>query len=118
MQALKENLRANGEEEKVEVNQRHLIDKILARYSAENTIFRELLQNSNDAQATAAEIHFKTSPPPVDEAPPTPPPKPPASSSFFGALVSSFVVSAASTINQAVGIKKPALPTVTQANNP
>ncbi|KAJ3288068.1 hypothetical protein HDU79_005116 [Rhizoclosmatium sp. JEL0117] len=114
MQALKENLRANGEEEKVEVNQRHLIDKILARYSAENTIFRELLQNSNDAQATAAEIHFKTSPPPVDEAPPTPPPKPPASSSFFGALVSSFVVSAASTINQAVGIKKPALPTVTQ----
>ncbi|KAJ3116936.1 hypothetical protein HDU96_008336 [Phlyctochytrium bullatum] len=48
-------------EERVEVNQRHLIDKILARYSAENTIFRELLQNSNDAGATEASIHFKTS---------------------------------------------------------
>ncbi|KAJ3107750.1 hypothetical protein HDU97_003420 [Phlyctochytrium planicorne] len=48
-------------EERVEVNQRHLIDKILARYSAENTIFRELLQNSNDAGATEAQIHFKTS---------------------------------------------------------
>ncbi|KAI9197496.1 uncharacterized protein BJ171DRAFT_519741 [Polychytrium aggregatum] len=47
-------------EERVEVNQRHLIDKILARYSAEFTIFRELLQNSNDAGATEAEIHFRT----------------------------------------------------------
>ncbi|KAI8829064.1 hypothetical protein BJ741DRAFT_538973 [Chytriomyces cf. hyalinus JEL632] len=89
MQSLKqarEELRANGQEEKVEVNQRHLIDKILARYSAENTIFRELLQNSNDAGATAVEIHFKTSP---ELAPATPPPPPP--SSFFGSLVSSFV---------------------------
>ncbi|KAI8854648.1 hypothetical protein BC829DRAFT_379352, partial [Chytridium lagenaria] len=41
-------LRDQGVEERVEVNQRHLIDKILARYSAENTIFRE------------AQIHFKT----------------------------------------------------------
>ncbi|KAI8902649.1 hypothetical protein BC833DRAFT_616580 [Globomyces pollinis-pini] len=49
-----------GVEERVEVNQRHLIDKILARYSAENTIFRELLQNSNDAGAEAAQIHFTT----------------------------------------------------------
>jgi hypothetical protein len=42
-------LRDTGIEEKVEVNQRHLIDKILARYSAAFTIFRELLQNANDA---------------------------------------------------------------------
>ena len=45
-------------DEKVEVNQRHLIDKILARYSAEFTVFRELIQNANDAEATAVEIDF------------------------------------------------------------
>ncbi|KAJ3334211.1 hypothetical protein HDU76_006583 [Blyttiomyces sp. JEL0837] len=62
---LRDNLLGDGAfEEKVEVNQRHLIDKILARYSAENTIFRELLQNSNDAGASAVEIHFKTGPTP------------------------------------------------------
>jgi hypothetical protein len=44
----------------VEVNQRALIDKVLARYSGEFTVFRELLQNSDDAQATAVEIHFET----------------------------------------------------------
>ncbi|KAI8587693.1 hypothetical protein BDZ88DRAFT_453803 [Geranomyces variabilis] len=48
-------------EEKVEVNQRHLIDKILARYSAEFTVYRELLQNSNDAAATGVQILFQTS---------------------------------------------------------
>ncbi|RKP10023.1 hypothetical protein THASP1DRAFT_22221 [Thamnocephalis sphaerospora] len=42
-------LSTSGVEEKVEVNQRHLIDKILARYSAKHTVFRELLQNANDA---------------------------------------------------------------------
>ncbi|TPX56519.1 hypothetical protein PhCBS80983_g04477 [Powellomyces hirtus] len=47
-------------EEKVEVNQRHLIDKILARYSAEFTVFRELLQNSNDAGATNVQILFQS----------------------------------------------------------
>jgi hypothetical protein len=49
-----------GIEEKVEVNQRHLIDKILARYSASHTIFRELLQNSNDANAQSVQIIFTT----------------------------------------------------------
>ncbi|KAI8818837.1 uncharacterized protein EV422DRAFT_167088 [Fimicolochytrium jonesii] len=49
-----------GIEEKVEVNQRHLIDKILARYSQEYTVFRELLQNSNDAGASNVEIIFRT----------------------------------------------------------
>lgn len=47
-------------EEQVTVNQRHLIDKILARYSTEYTVFRELLQNSNDAGATSVTISFQT----------------------------------------------------------
>ena len=49
------------EEERVEVNQRALIDKILARYASANAVYRELLQNSNDAEATVAEVHFTTS---------------------------------------------------------
>ncbi|KAJ3134361.1 hypothetical protein HK100_003665 [Physocladia obscura] len=116
MQAAKEALRLNGAEEKVEVNQRHLIDKILARYSAENTIFRELLQNSNDAGATAAEIHFKTTQqkPSLNSATPPDTPKPlPAvshssstSSSFFGSLVSSFV----NTTTQLVALAPPLIP--------
>ncbi|KAG6908391.1 hypothetical protein DXG01_004820 [Tephrocybe rancida] len=51
---------ASGHDESVEVNQRALIDKVLARYSGEFTVFRELLQNSDDAQATAVEVHFDT----------------------------------------------------------
>ena len=42
------------------MNQRALIDKVLARYSGEHTVFRELLQNADDAGATAAEIIFET----------------------------------------------------------
>jgi archaellum component FlaG (FlaF/FlaG flagellin family) len=44
------------------VNQRALIDKILARYASAGAVYRELLQNSNDANATVAEIYFTTSP--------------------------------------------------------
>ncbi|KAG8684005.1 hypothetical protein FRC08_013955, partial [Ceratobasidium sp. 394] len=51
-----------GRDETVEVNQRALIDKVLARYSGEFTVFRELLQNADDAHATAAEIRFDTKP--------------------------------------------------------
>ncbi|KAH7915898.1 hypothetical protein BJ138DRAFT_824538 [Hygrophoropsis aurantiaca] len=50
----------SGYDESVEVNQRALIDKVLARYSGEFTVFRELLQNSDDAQSTAVEIRFET----------------------------------------------------------
>ncbi|KAH9946348.1 uncharacterized protein BXZ73DRAFT_86493 [Epithele typhae] len=50
----------SGYDESVEVNQRALIDKVLARYSGEFTVFRELLQNSDDASASAVEIHFET----------------------------------------------------------
>ncbi|KAF9529296.1 hypothetical protein CPB83DRAFT_906254 [Crepidotus variabilis] len=56
----KESLWATGHDETVEVNQRALIDKVLARYSGEFTVFRELLQNSDDAQSKAVEIHFET----------------------------------------------------------
>eukprot|EP00158_Paraphelidium_tribonemae_P010002 Partr_v1_DN29026_c1_g3_i5_m58732 putative HATPase_c domain protein len=61
--ALHKTLIDGGEatEEKVEVNQRHLIDKILARYSTEYTAFRELIQNANDAEAKSVEINFITS---------------------------------------------------------
>ena len=48
-------------EEEVKVNQRHLIDKILARYSAEFTTFRELMQNTNDSEGESAELRFITS---------------------------------------------------------
>ncbi|KAG2126877.1 uncharacterized protein EDB93DRAFT_1257371 [Suillus bovinus] len=51
---------ASGYDETVEVNQRALIDKVLARYSGEFTVFRELLQNSDDAQSSAVEIYFET----------------------------------------------------------
>ncbi|KAJ7072465.1 hypothetical protein C8F01DRAFT_1104075 [Mycena amicta] len=53
---------ATGHDESVEVNQRALIDKVLARYSGEFTVFRELLQNSDDAQSKQVEIHFKQQP--------------------------------------------------------
>ncbi|KZO98233.1 hypothetical protein CALVIDRAFT_535334 [Calocera viscosa TUFC12733] len=56
----RESLWESGKDEQVEVNQRALIDKVLARYSGEFTVFRELLQNADDAQATRAEIRFET----------------------------------------------------------
>lgn len=49
-----------GSDSRVEVNQRALIDKILARYASAGAVYRELLQNSNDADATVAEVHFTT----------------------------------------------------------
>lgn len=45
---------------RVEVNQRALIDKILARYASQGAVYRELIQNSNDADATEAEIYYTT----------------------------------------------------------
>lgn len=50
----------DGIDTRVEVNQRALIDKILARYSSSGAVYRELLQNSNDAEATVAEIYIST----------------------------------------------------------
>ncbi|KAG0011532.1 hypothetical protein BGZ80_000622 [Entomortierella chlamydospora] len=59
-----------GAEERVEVNQRHLIDKILARYSAEFVVYRELMQNSDDAGAKGIEIVFETASPNSSEVAP------------------------------------------------
>ncbi|KAG9003819.1 hypothetical protein FRB94_008497 [Tulasnella sp. JGI-2019a] len=50
----------SGRDEEVQVNQRALIDKVLARYSGEHTVLRELLQNADDAGAKNVEIHFNT----------------------------------------------------------
>ena len=46
--------------EAVGVDQRHLIDKILARYATEYTLFRELCQNADDAKASKMTIEFTT----------------------------------------------------------
>ncbi|PKC14058.1 hypothetical protein RhiirA5_269102 [Rhizophagus irregularis] len=54
-------------EERVEVNQRHLIDKILARYSAEFVVYRELMQNSDDAKSSSVQIIFETANPSTDK---------------------------------------------------
>eukprot|EP00510_Aplanochytrium_minuta_P006001 CAMPEP_0184008488 /NCGR_PEP_ID=MMETSP0954-20121128/2005_1 /TAXON_ID=627963 /ORGANISM="Aplanochytrium sp, Strain PBS07" /LENGTH=316 /DNA_ID=CAMNT_0026287611 /DNA_START=118 /DNA_END=1065 /DNA_ORIENTATION=+ len=47
-------------EEAVKVNQRALIDKILARYSTKYTLFREMIQNADDATASEVQIRFVT----------------------------------------------------------
>lgn len=47
----------SGMESRVEVNQRMLIDKMLARYSSDFVVCRELIQNSDDAKATS--FHFE-----------------------------------------------------------
>ncbi|KAI0279555.1 hypothetical protein BGY98DRAFT_1096042 [Russula aff. rugulosa BPL654] len=60
MESLKQALWATGHDEVVEVNQRDLIDKVLARYSGKFTVFRELLQNADDAEARSVEIRFET----------------------------------------------------------
>ncbi|KAH7886449.1 hypothetical protein F5I97DRAFT_2029040 [Phlebopus sp. FC_14] len=44
----------------VKVNQRALVDKVLSRYPEEFTVFRELLQNADDARAETVEIEFQT----------------------------------------------------------
>lgn len=58
--AIRAVVQETGSDARVEVNQRALIDKILARYASAGAVYRELLQNSNDAEATVAELHFTT----------------------------------------------------------
>ena len=55
-------LRSSADEEAVTVNTRALIDKVLARYSGEWTVLRELVQNAADASATKITIKFETLP--------------------------------------------------------
>ena len=47
----------SGLESRVQVNQRMLIDKMLARYSSDFVVCRELMQNADDAQASS--FHFE-----------------------------------------------------------
>ncbi|KAF8431347.1 hypothetical protein L210DRAFT_3487780 [Boletus edulis BED1] len=44
----------------VTIDTRALVEKILARYPSKFIVFRELLQNSDDAGCDTAEIHFET----------------------------------------------------------
>ncbi|KAF9225079.1 hypothetical protein BS17DRAFT_879239 [Gyrodon lividus] len=50
----------DGEATQVTVNQRALVQKVLARYPEEFTVFRELVQNADDAGAENVEIEFQT----------------------------------------------------------
>ncbi|KAI9674257.1 MAG: hypothetical protein M1829_003804 [Trizodia sp. TS-e1964] len=56
-------------EEAVTINTRALIDKVLARYSAEWTVLRELIQNAADASASKVTVRFDTLPSPTVPAP-------------------------------------------------
>ncbi|KAI5289252.1 hypothetical protein KEM52_000847, partial [Ascosphaera acerosa] len=63
-----------ADEEAVTVNTRALIDKVLARYSGEWTVLRELLQNAADANAKTVRVKFEslpstTAPAPTDTDP-------------------------------------------------
>ncbi|KAH0537512.1 hypothetical protein FGG08_005687 [Glutinoglossum americanum] len=59
--ALRERALCSGAEgEAVTVNTRALIDKVLARYSSEWTVLRELVANAADACATKVTIRFTT----------------------------------------------------------
>ena len=49
----------NGREEDVVANVRRLIFGMLARYSSEFFIFRELIQNADDAEATEFEVEIR-----------------------------------------------------------
>ncbi|KAI9880373.1 MAG: hypothetical protein M1830_003690 [Pleopsidium flavum] len=62
---------SENDEEAVTVNTRALIDKVLARYSGEWTVLRELLQNAADAAATKVTIKFETLPSPSIPVPQT-----------------------------------------------
>ncbi|CAI2168970.1 19326_t:CDS:10, partial [Funneliformis geosporum] len=67
LETFRKRVLSNSKEERVEVNQRLLIDKILARYAAEFVIFRELMQNSDDAKSTCVKIIFETKFPKQDK---------------------------------------------------
>jgi hypothetical protein len=50
-------------EDRVEVNQRMLIDKMLARYSSDFVVYRKLIQNSDDAQSSLFILEITCDPP-------------------------------------------------------
>ncbi|CAB5200411.1 unnamed protein product [Rhizophagus irregularis] len=60
LDSVRNHILSNSSEGRVEVNQRDLIYKILARYSCKFVIFRELMQNSDDAESSSVKILFET----------------------------------------------------------
>ncbi|KAF8836689.1 hypothetical protein BDN67DRAFT_957661 [Paxillus ammoniavirescens] len=54
------NAHYSGAPTKVNVNQRALVEKVLARYPEDLSVFRELVQNADDAGADNVEIEFQT----------------------------------------------------------
>jgi hypothetical protein len=56
--ALFRGLKVKGIEEPARTNQSELIKKILARYASNFVVFRELIQNSDDAQAKSFQLQF------------------------------------------------------------
>jgi hypothetical protein len=55
-------MRSGEDEEAVTVDTRGLISKVLARYSGQWTVLREMIQNAADANATQVTIKFETLP--------------------------------------------------------
>ncbi|RDW83937.1 histidine kinase-like ATPase domain-containing protein [Aspergillus mulundensis] len=55
-------MRSGADEEAVTVDTRGLISKVLARYSGQWTVLREMIQNAADANATKVTIKFETLP--------------------------------------------------------
>ncbi|KAL4976136.1 hypothetical protein BDW66DRAFT_135694 [Aspergillus desertorum] len=55
-------MRSGQDEEAVTVDTRGLISKVLARYSGQWTVLREMIQNAADANATQVTIKFETLP--------------------------------------------------------
>uniref|UniRef100_U9UAW9 Sacsin/Nov domain-containing protein n=1 Tax=Rhizophagus irregularis (strain DAOM 181602 / DAOM 197198 / MUCL 43194) TaxID=747089 RepID=U9UAW9_RHIID len=65
--AFKKSIFLNPSKGNIMVNQRYLIDKILARYSTKFVIYRELMQNSDDANSSKVKIIFETKNPSTDK---------------------------------------------------
>jgi len=63
---LRSQILRDGVQAKVQVNQRALIDKMLARYAGSYSTFRELIQNADDAGARNVTIEFFSSVSSVD----------------------------------------------------
>ncbi|SPR01037.1 unnamed protein product (mitochondrion) [Plasmodiophora brassicae] len=98
-----------GDEQMVAVNQRHLIDKILARYSTEHTLFREMAQNADDAGAGRLVVEFRTVADQDDEEPGAKLPQQQASSSSRWGLLNYILKQAMPSAFQASSAEQPAV---------
>eukprot|EP00466_Bigelowiella_natans_P013288 jgi/Bigna1/88571/estExt_fgenesh1_pg.C_340042 len=59
MDSLKSHIKSKGVSSNVTVNQRKLIDTMLARYAGDYATFRELIQNADDAHSKTFTFSFK-----------------------------------------------------------